>query len=117
MVKVDKIVLKEAEKTEEGRLKIKRIKKLTRINKVFDITKFTGMILSFYVDYICILSLIPGVFGLESNNSIFFVMLSYILAHRFRNKFYFGIPKIQQENLEEIVNIVNELSKEIGRAK
>jgi hypothetical protein len=117
MVKVDKIVLKEAEKTEEGRLKIKRIRKLTRINKVFDITKFSGMLLSFYVDYLCVLSLIPGVFDLESNNSIFFVILSYLLAHRIRNKFYYGIPKLQHANLEEIVSIVNELSEEIERTK
>ena len=112
-----KLVLEESLKTEEGRLKVKRIRKLTMANKIFTATRFTGMMASVFVDYLCLLSVFAGAFNLESNNSIFVVALAFCLSHKFRDKFYYEIPVKQEENYQEIFKIANELSEEIARAK
>ncbi len=105
-------ILEEGLKTTEGRLKIKRIKHLKRVNGILTILHILGIGSSLHTDFICILSLFSGLFGLETIYPPVIVLCCLIFSLISGKKFTIDIPISVDYNNKEIVKLENEIYDE-----
>ncbi len=102
----------EKNNTSEERLKIKEVKKLKNKNKILEFIKVAGIGTSLYIYYLSFLSIFGKGFGIESDYPIIFILFIMFVTHSSKKNFVHGIPKLQQENNELIVQLQNEIEKE-----
>lgn len=114
---MNKEVLEEGKKTEEGRLKIIQIRKLSAANSVYNALQIAGISSSLYINFLCLVSLFGKSFNLESEYSPFVLILLFIFANKMRKKFTRNIPVIKQENIEEIIRLEKEILNEEDTVK
>ena len=109
---MDQRVLEEGRKTEEGRLKIKRIKHLKRKNGILTLIKVLGNGTSAYIDLLCVLSLFGDLFGVESSFSPFEIICCIIISISCNKKISVDIILDKDYNNKEIVKLENEIYDE-----
>lgn len=102
-------VLEEGQKTEEGRLKIKQIRKLTAKNSILNLIRIAGILTSMYIDGVCILTILGPLLGIESSNSILTILLALFFTHRHKKSFTQEIPMERQENFATIERLKYEI--------
>ena len=100
---MDKETKEVGNKTKEGRLKIKEIKKLTFKNKALGLIKYSGLLTCLLVDFLAVLSVS------QSGLSLFHILAVLYANYCAKNKFILGITTDQQYNNEEIVRLENEI--------